>query len=104
MAQYLLFDLFKALDYIESSHKSGIFTRKDSFSFMHAHHILSYFLIISTMHFTHRTSKAAPAPSLITGSFRTFHRNEFYSVIKVIKEKEISSFKFELMKILMTAV
>ena len=32
----MLFDLFKACDYIESSHKSGIFTRKKTI-FLHAY-------------------------------------------------------------------
>ena len=40
--QYLLFDLFKAFDCIESSHKSDIFTRKDPFSFMRAQYVMSY--------------------------------------------------------------
>ena len=44
-AQYMLFDLFKAFDYIESSRKSGIFTQKDPFSFMRAQHVMSYHLI-----------------------------------------------------------
>ena len=44
-AQYLLYDLFKAFDYIESSHKSGIFTRKDPFFCMRAQHVMSYHLI-----------------------------------------------------------
>ena len=43
--KYLLFDPFKAFDYIESSLKSGIFTRKDRFSFMRAQHVMSYHLI-----------------------------------------------------------
>ena len=41
----LLFDLFKALDQIESNNKSDIFLRKDLFSFMRAQHVLSYHLI-----------------------------------------------------------
>ena len=44
-ALYLLFDLFKAFDYIDNSHKSGIYTRKDPISFMRAQHALSYHLI-----------------------------------------------------------
>ena len=44
-AQSMVFDFFKAFDYIESSHKSGIFTRKDLFSFMRAQHVVSYHLI-----------------------------------------------------------
>ena len=41
----MLLDLFKAFDDIESSNKSGIFTRKDPFSFMRAQHVMSYHLI-----------------------------------------------------------
>ena len=41
----LLFDLFKAFDLLESSHKSDIFIRKDLFSFMRAQIFMSYHLI-----------------------------------------------------------
>ena len=41
----MLFDLFKAFDYIESSHKSDFFLRKDLFFIMRAQHVLSYHLI-----------------------------------------------------------
>ena len=45
--QFLLFDLFKAFDKIESSPKSGVFFRQDSFSFVHAQRVLSYNLYLS---------------------------------------------------------
>ena len=51
-AQYLLFNLFKAFDYIESSHKTGIFTRKDPLSFMRAQHVMSYHLMYHSKYFT----------------------------------------------------
>ena len=43
--QSLLFDLFKAFDYIECSQKSDFFSRKKCIFFMRAQHVLSYPLI-----------------------------------------------------------
>ena len=54
MGQYLLFDLFKAFHYIESSHKSDFLNRKDQFSYMRAQHVMS---TISTMVYRELYSK-----------------------------------------------
>ena len=43
--QSLIFDLCKAFDEIESSHKSDIFLRKELFSVMRAKHALFYHLL-----------------------------------------------------------
>ena len=42
MEPSLLFDMFKAIDYIENNHKSIFFLIKDPFFFMRAQHVLSY--------------------------------------------------------------
>ena len=43
--QSLLFDLYKAFDLSNGSHKSDIFIRKNLFSLMHAQHVMRYHLI-----------------------------------------------------------
>ena len=46
MEQYIVFDLFKAFDHIESSHESDFFSlRKDRFICMRAQIVMSYHLI-----------------------------------------------------------
>ena len=41
----LLFDQLKAFHQTENSHESGFFLRKNLFSFIRAHHVLSYHLL-----------------------------------------------------------
>ena len=52
--QFRFADLFKAFHLIESSHKLDIFLRKDLFSFIHVHHILTYHL--NKNHYIHECS------------------------------------------------